>query len=98
MAQLEFSLPPGATPLGRTEACLQGFRLGAAAWAIQFHAEVARSDLESWIDDYASDPDAVAAGIDPEALAAVTRAELPGFNQLGRDLCRRFLDVARERA
>jgi GMP synthase (glutamine-hydrolysing) len=94
----EFSLPPGATPLGRTEACLQGFRLGAAAWAIQFHAEVARSDLESWIDDYASDPDAVAAGIDPEALAAVTRAELPGFNRLGRDLCRRFLDVARERA
>ena len=36
----EFALPRGGTPLARSAACLQAYRLGDAAWGIQFHAEV----------------------------------------------------------
>jgi GMP synthase (glutamine-hydrolysing) len=88
----EFALPLGATPLARSERCLQAFRIGAVAWGIQFHAEVARSDLESWIDDYRSDPDAVA--VDAEALRNESRARIDEWNELGRELCGRFLKVA----
>jgi GMP synthase (glutamine-hydrolysing) len=91
----EFLLPPGATALARSERCLQAFRGGRAAWGIQFHAEVAAPDLEHWIDDYRSDPDAVAIGLDSEALRAQSRDAIAGWNELGRRLCDRFLAVAR---
>ncbi len=90
----EFPLPPGAVALARSQTCLQGARIGARAWAIQFHPEVSRADALAWIDDYRSDPDAVRIGIDPAALRAETEARIDAFNQLGRDLCRRWLTVA----
>jgi GMP synthase (glutamine-hydrolysing) len=91
----EFTLPDGAVPLALSETCLQAFRLGEAAWAIQFHAEVTGEDLESWIADYRSDPDA--ADLDPAALRAQARAAITGWNGLGRGLCERFLAAARSR-
>jgi GMP synthase (glutamine-hydrolysing) len=91
----EFSLPPGAVPLAASERCLQAFRTGTGSWAIQFHAEVAAGDLEHWIDDYRSDPDAVASGLDPDALRAEGRQRIAGWNEVGRELCERFLAHAR---
>ena len=91
----EFGLPAGATPLARSAACLQACRLGEAAWAIQFHAEVTTKDAEAWIDDYRSDEDAVRIGLDPDALRAETRSRIGAWNDLGRGLCGRFLDAAR---
>ena len=90
----EFGLPAGATPLARSAACLQACRLGEAAWAIQFHAEVTAKDAEAWIDDYRSDEDAVRIGLDPEALRAETRGQIDAWNELGRGLCGRFLETA----
>ncbi|MGH2964166.1 MAG: type 1 glutamine amidotransferase [Solirubrobacterales bacterium] len=90
----EFGLPPGATPLARSAACLQACRLGEAAWAIQFHAEVTAKDAEAWIDDYRSDEDAVRIGLDPDALRAETRSHIDAWNELGSGLCGRFLDAA----
>jgi GMP synthase (glutamine-hydrolysing) len=88
----EFPLPPGAVALASSEVCLQGARVGERAWAIQFHPEVSRSDALAWIDDYRSDPDAIRIGVDPQALRAESEAKLGAFNELGRDLCRRWLD------
>jgi GMP synthase (glutamine-hydrolysing) len=90
----EFPLPPGAVQLARSEVCLQAARIGETAWALQFHPEVSRTDALAWIDDYTADPDAVAAGIDPVALRAETEPKIEAFNDLGRNLCRRWLDVA----
>ncbi|HEX3240571.1 MAG TPA: type 1 glutamine amidotransferase [Solirubrobacterales bacterium] len=90
----EFPLPPGAVALARSEVCLQAARLGPAAWALQFHPEVSAADARDWIEDYRSDPDAVAIEVDPVALAAETAAKIAAFNQLGRDICRRWLTVA----
>jgi GMP synthase-like glutamine amidotransferase len=90
----ETSLPPGAVPLARSAICLQAYRVGRKAWGIQFHAEVTLEDFERWLDDYRSDPDAVALGLDPEQLRLETRAAIPEWNRLGRDLCARFLEIA----
>jgi GMP synthase-like glutamine amidotransferase len=94
----EFPLPPGALALARSEVCLQAARIGEVAWAIQFHPEVSAADALHWIKDFESDPDAVRIGIDPTALAIETEAKIGAFNELGRDLCRRWLDVARARS
>jgi GMP synthase (glutamine-hydrolysing) len=90
----EFPLPPGAVPLARSEVCLQACRLGERAWALQFHPEVSAADARHWIDDYRSDPDAVRIGIDPAALGPETEQKIGAFNQLGRELCSRWLRIA----
>jgi GMP synthase (glutamine-hydrolysing) len=94
----EFPLPDGATPLARSEACLQAYRIGDRAWGIQFHAEVSRADADAWIDDYESDEDAVRTGVDPDRLRRQTRGSIEGWNELGGSLCARFLEDAATRA
>jgi GMP synthase (glutamine-hydrolysing) len=93
----EFPLPPGAVALARSEVCLQAARIGTAAWAIQFHPEVTEADALHWTADYESDPDAVRIGIDPTALALEIEAKIGAFNELGRGICRRWLDLAAAR-
>jgi GMP synthase (glutamine-hydrolysing) len=93
----EFSLPPGAVALARSELCLHACRIGAAAWALQFHPEVSAADALAWTDGYEVDADAVEIGLDAEALHLETEAKIAAFNQLGRDLCRRWLEFAARR-
>lgn len=90
----EVPLPPDAVALARSDTCLQAYRVGQCAWGIQFHAEVTLQDFEAWLDDYRSDPDAVALGLDPEQLRSQTRAVIGEWNRLGRELCARFLATA----
>jgi GMP synthase (glutamine-hydrolysing) len=94
----EAIVPDGAVLLARSPACTQSYRIGERAWAIQFHAEVTGVDAEKWIDDYRSDADAVRSGLDPEALRAETNEKMPAWNQLGRELCGRFLDAVPSRS
>ena len=90
----EADLPPGASPLARSDACLQAYRAGDAAWGIQFHAEVSATDLDHWTVNYEEDPDAVAIGLDAEALGRRNAQEIDRWNETGRALCRRFCDFA----
>jgi GMP synthase-like glutamine amidotransferase len=94
----EFVPPDGAAVLARSVVCPQAAQVADTAWVIQFHAEVCAADAIHWIEDYESDPDAVRSGVDPEALAAQTRQRIGAWNELGRGLCRRFLDLAAARA
>jgi GMP synthase (glutamine-hydrolysing) len=93
----EFPLPPRATPLARSELCLQACRIGDVAWAIQFHAEVSAADAEAWIADYRSDEDAVRIELDAEAFLARTRAAIDAWNELGSGIAERFVEVAATR-
>jgi GMP synthase (glutamine-hydrolysing) len=90
----EAPLAPAATALARSTVSLHAYRIGESAWGIQFHAEVSAADVEHWIDDYRSDPDAVRIGIDPEALRDQTRVAIGDWNRLGRELCGRFIEAA----
>jgi GMP synthase-like glutamine amidotransferase len=88
--------PPGdATILARSPVCAQAYRLASArAWGIQFHAEVTGADVNTWLDSYDGDEDAVRIGLDPEALRAQTGARLGDWNELGRGIAERFLAQA----
>lgn len=87
-------LPPGAIELARSPVGLQAYRLRERAWGIQFHAEVTEADALSWTADYGNDPDAVRVGVDPERMGSSIRARMPAWNDIGRELCTRFLDAA----
>lgn len=87
-------VPDEALVLARNEVCTQAFRVGEVAWGIQFHAEVSVADVTRWIDTSRTDPDAVRAGVDPDALRAETLPRMPDWNRLGRELCDRFLTAA----
>jgi GMP synthase (glutamine-hydrolysing) len=91
----EASLPPRAVALARSARCLQAFRVsGAPAWGVQFHAEVVAPSLNGWLDDWQGDADAVASGLDPEAIRAESRSRLAAQQELGRALAERFVAEA----
>jgi GMP synthase-like glutamine amidotransferase len=88
--------PEGATILARSAVCVQAYRVGETTWGIQSHPEVSAADAAHWIEDYRSDPDAVRLGTDPAVLGPETAERIATWNEIGRDLCLRFLDTARE--
>jgi GMP synthase-like glutamine amidotransferase len=91
----EISLPPDAVALAHSAACVQAFRLASApVWGIQFHAEVTAETVGGWLRDYGREPDAVRAGLDEVVVRARTDAAIGRWNELGRVLCRAFLDYA----
>jgi GMP synthase-like glutamine amidotransferase len=87
-------LPPGAAALARSAACPQAFRVGPAAWGIQFHAEVTLTDLAAWIEHERSPEEAERLGFEPDELRARSAARIGAWNELGRRLCARFLEAA----
>jgi GMP synthase (glutamine-hydrolysing) len=90
-----FELPQGAVPLARGERCLQAFRAGETAWAVQFHAEVTHESVLDWV--RSSDP-AEDGVLDVPRLLDETDEHIRDWNALGRALCERFLAVAEARA
>jgi GMP synthase (glutamine-hydrolysing) len=90
----EFALPPGAVPLANSSRCLQAYRLPGRGWGLQFHAEVVRESVNSWLERHSADEDAVRAGIDPDALQAETDRRISAWNEIGWEICRRFLEQA----
>jgi GMP synthase (glutamine-hydrolysing) len=87
-----FELPADGVLLARNERCRQAFRAGEAAWGLQFHAEVTPAIVAGWIDS--SKPEDEDAPIDAERLRTDTDRHIGRWNELGREICRRFLAVA----
>jgi GMP synthase-like glutamine amidotransferase len=87
--EYQFSLPEKAVPLGRSDDCLQAFRLGDLVWALQFHPEVTAEIADNWIEGYGE-----AAGIDRRKSHREVARNIASWNQLGHALCRRFLAIA----
>jgi GMP synthase (glutamine-hydrolysing) len=84
-----YAVPAGARELARSETCTQAFRLGDAAWGIQFHPEVTLEQVESWI----ADPEDPPPG-DPDELRRETAAKIDAWSAIGRTLCGAFLETA----
>jgi GMP synthase (glutamine-hydrolysing) len=87
--EYQFSLPEKAVPLARSDDCLQAFRLGDRVWALQFHPEVTAEIADAWIEGYG-----VEAGIDRRKSHGEVARNIASWNQLGHDLCSRFLAIA----
>lgn len=86
------ALPPGAVHLATSEVCrVQAFRVGAAAWGVQFHPEVSAARLAGWDEsELATD------GFDRVALLAQAEADAPINTVQARALVGAFADVVRE--
>jgi len=83
-----YDVPAGAVELARTDRTTQAFRLGDACWGVQFHPEVTARQVESWIADFEDPPP------DPDAMRAETPRQIGAWSELGRTLCRAFLDAS----
>jgi GMP synthase (glutamine-hydrolysing) len=84
-----YDVPAGGVELARSRICTQAFRLGDAAWGIQFHAEVTLRQILRWIGEAGHELSGP-----PEELVAETERRIAGWNKLGRILCGGFLEVA----
>ena len=87
-------LPPGAVELARTPACVQAFRIdGKPAWGLQFHAEVTKENLFSWLDGW-EESEAMNTDFDPDEIRAASERRIDEQNEIGRGLAERFLAEA----
>ena len=81
-----FDVPAGACELARSGVCAQAFRLGDAAWGVQFHPEVTLEIVSSWIEDSPADA--------PKDLLAETQERIEDWTALGCSLCSAFVTAA----
>ena len=84
-----YGLPAGAVELAGSSVCTQAFRLGEAAWGIQFHAEVTLQQSLGWFEEAGDELPCTA-----EELIAATERRIAEWNELGRRLCGGFLEIA----
>jgi GMP synthase-like glutamine amidotransferase len=93
-------LPEDAVLLATSDAiAVQAYRVGDAAWGIQFHQEVDAAEFGWWIDLASSEVDLEAVwGKSAERLRAEAAEHMAEHEERGRELFRRFASVVRERA
>jgi GMP synthase-like glutamine amidotransferase len=84
-----FALPADAALLADSAVSPQAFRVGARAWAVQFHPEARRDQALGW---YAADPDDLPRPLDE--LERELDAKMGDWQRLGIALCRAFLATA----
>ncbi len=86
-------LPPAATLLmssGRYPN--QAFRVGAAAWGVQFHIETPPEMVALWAAH--NTPELIELGLDPQALLDRTLPELDEVEEVWGEVLRRFARLA----
>lgn len=88
--------PNGAEVLALNPACAQAYRVADRAWGIQFHAEVDTATIDHWLEDGKDDEDAREVQLDIENVRRRTQREIADWNELGRSLCGRFLELAED--
>jgi GMP synthase-like glutamine amidotransferase len=85
-----FEVPAGAVELAASAVQPQAFRVGASAWAVQFHPEARRDQVLGW---YEADGEHTL----PRPLAELRQeldARIGEWHRLGRTLCESFLRAA----
>ncbi|MCP2264509.1 type 1 glutamine amidotransferase [Promicromonospora thailandica] len=88
------ALPPSATLLVSSDACrVQAFRVGEAAWGLQFHPEARPERVATWDEAALSEQ-----GIDRAALAAAAMEHAAENEAQSRALVGGWADVVREAA
>ena len=90
-------LPAGATLLIEGDRIpVQGYRIGDRAWGIQFHLEVDMWELDWWLDVSDTQVDLKARwGKSSAEIRAESGLHMIGQQKRGREIFRRFADVAR---
>ena len=82
-----FETPPNGVELARSRVCAQAFRVGDAAWGVQFHPEVRLEQVEQWFAKEETVPDG-------ERVLGELRDRIDEWQAFGAALCRAFLAAA----
>ena len=85
-----FHVPDGAVELARSRVCSQAFRLGDAAWGVQFHPEIRIEQIERWLSE-----DRVSNAAE---LVEELRGRYDAWRSFGASLLRSFLVAAAAKA
>jgi len=89
------ALPPGAALLAGSPAYPhQAFRVGAAAWGLQFHPEARPSMVERWAEQDAAE--VAEAGLDARAAAAEAAEAWPELERTWAPVAHRFAAFVQE--
>jgi GMP synthase-like glutamine amidotransferase len=89
------AVPPGAVELlARGGDGVEAFRVGDAAWGVQFHPDVDAAALDGWYVDFAG----YLGAVDADALKAEDRRREPDQQRVSRALFGAFARVVAERA
>ena len=96
-----FAPPPGAVPLAWTRNCRnQAYRLGDAAWGLQFHLEADAALIRRWITSDAGRAE-ITTNWGPRRIAqieAATAEHGPAAQPLGDRVFREFIDLVAPRS
>jgi GMP synthase-like glutamine amidotransferase len=88
-----FDLPPGAVSLMTNgNYANQGFRIGAAAWGIQFHLEVTEPAVEGFITEFSAEAELAPGG--PSAIREATAPSLASLTGASTLVFQRFAALA----
>jgi GMP synthase (glutamine-hydrolysing) len=83
-----FDLPAEATRLAENDACLnQAFRIGAATYGVQFHPEVTREMVRTWVASVRPGPET------EQRIEAEMDRHLAAAEHLGRAIGDRWFDL-----
>ena len=92
-------LPAGAQPLATGDRiAVQAYRLGATAWATQFHFEIDAAELELWLDDVREMDLKSVWGKSHEEIRAEATVHMAAHEVKGSEMFARFAQVAAEHA
>ena len=95
-----FAPPPGAVPLAWTRNCRnQAYRLGDAAWGLQFHLEADAALIRRWITSEAGRAE-ITTTWGPRRIAqieAATAEHGPAAQPIGDRVFREFIDLVAPR-
>jgi GMP synthase-like glutamine amidotransferase len=91
-----FALPDGAELLATGDRVAnQAFRYGDLAWGTQFHCEVNRAEIESWLGAFARRGDLLTEwGKSPEQVREQMVSHIDAHETRGREIFERFANVA----
>lgn len=81
-------LPPGAVSLAGPAGAVQAFRVGEAAWGVQFHPEPTLEMLDGWTTVLGHLMQAN--GVDPEATRRLGRRYVPEWRERAASMARGF--------
>jgi GMP synthase-like glutamine amidotransferase len=91
-----FELPPRAVALARSPVCLQSYRIGSAAWGVQWHPEVTAESVLLWAAEHPPSQGGVPVSVGLAELQAAVKSRIAPTNDEGRRLCGRFLAAAEQ--
>jgi len=90
-----FDLPPQAVLLARSRQCAhQAFRVGPAAWGLQFHVEMTPPLMESWLNEANFSRElAQLPYIDPAAIRRAAPQQFPVMDVFSQRVLQRFVGL-----